>query len=112
MIKIVDGEIIELSKEEIEAHNNQEIPDFLKPKLPDLTSRQFWLAALEIGITKKTLLDDVAKNYEGAEAEYLSIEIRESSTFNRNHPLIEELAEINGLQSYQIDDLWLRAAST
>lgn len=78
----------------------------LPEPMPVLSSRQFWLAAADIGITKQSLLDSVAENYTGMEAEMLSIEIRESTSFERDYPLVDELADIKGISREELDALW------
>jgi hypothetical protein len=78
--------------------------------LPELTSRQFWLAALEVGITKDGLISLLHDSYDGNELEYLTTEIRESTSFRRDYPLISEIAILAGINEIQLDALWLRAA--
>lgn len=76
-----------------------------------ISSRQFWIAALEIGVTKDSILDEISEKYEGAEAEYLRIQVKESSSFYRDNEIVSELSGMIGIEPYQLDELWLRAAS-
>lgn len=89
------------------------IPSFESPPLPmpELTSRQFWLAALEAGVTKEGLINDVNSAFSGSDLDYYLIEITESTSFSRLNPMVDILASMNGFSSSQIDDLWRRAAS-
>lgn len=79
--------------------------------IPALTSRQFWLAALEIGVTKESLLQSIQAEYGGAEAAALAIEVNESASFSRHYPLVSELAEMKGIPENELDDLWLWASN-
>lgn len=74
--------------------------------IPALTSRQFWLAALEIGVTKESLLESINEEYSGAERAALAIEVNESASFSRDYPLVSELAEMKGISESELDDLW------
>lgn len=71
---------------------------------PNLSSRQFWLAANEINITK----DDVISAC--GEDEELVIIVKETTNFVRSDSVIDELAEILNIPVSQLDDLWLWAA--
>lgn len=81
------------------------------PYFPDLTSRQFWLAALEAGVTKAGLISNVNSAFSGPDLEYYLIEIKESTSFSRSNPMVDILSAMNGFSPSQIDDLWRRSAS-
>lgn len=72
----------------------------------DLSSRQFWLAALELDVTKASLLEYANATYSGRDLEEMTILISESATFSRFNPVVEELAEIKGIPANQLDTLW------
>lgn len=79
---------------------------------PTLTSRQFWLAAANIGITKTSVsatIDTLALT--DIEKELMKIEMMESTSFERDHPDIASLAVALGIPPEQLDDLWLWGAS-
>lgn len=82
----------------------------VEASFPDLTARQFWLAAIELGISKSSLSSLVSQNYEGRERDLLLVEIEEAGSFKRDYPLVSELAEISGISESQLDDLWLWAS--
>lgn len=112
MIKIVNGEIIELTEEEVLERENHNVPDFLASAyMPPLTSRQFWLTALEMGVTKSSLVEQVRTHFNGDEAEAMIIEVESATSFSRDYPLVQEMAEMSGIEPYQLDAMWMRAAS-
>lgn len=76
-----------------------------------ITARQFWLGAVEVGVTKASLLEDIAKSYDAAEGEFLRIEVESATSFHRDNKLVSELSGLLGIEPYQLDALWLRAAS-
>lgn len=79
--------------------------------IPDLSSRQFWLTALELGVTKAGLLDKAREDYEGADLENMLILIGESSTFSRHNPIVESLSAELGIPADNLDSLWTWAAT-
>jgi len=84
--------------------------------LPPLTARQFWQAALVLGITEDGLVASVSDPedalYIEDENERLSVlvDIRKSTSFRRDYPLIDEMATAHDLPKEQMDDLWAWAA--
>lgn len=79
--------------------------------IPDLSSRQFWLTALELGVTKAGLLEKARADYEGADLENMLILIGESSTFSRHNPIVESLSAELGIPADNLDSLWTWAAT-
>lgn len=78
---------------------------------PDLTPRQLWLAALQIGVTKAQVLELVAGLEDPLEAASLTIELTEATTFRRDHPAVASIAALLAIPAEQLDDLWIWAAS-
>lgn len=98
------------------------VPKFVNEFAPEidasslsLTSRQFWIAALEMGITKSSLREYVESNtgimFTDYEAESIKVEIDSATSFERSNRLIVELSALQGIEPYQLDAMWLRAAS-
>lgn len=88
--------------------------DFPKQGFPTLSSRQFWLAAHDVGVSKDGLFKHIEEEYgedKKEEAGRIILEISESSTFERDYPLVSELAEMTGISESELDALWLWAAS-
>lgn len=79
--------------------------------IPDLSSRQFWLTALELGVTKAGLLEKAREDYEGDDLENMLILIGESSTFSRHNPVVESLSAELGIPADNLDALWTWAAT-
>jgi len=94
------------------APEDEEIP----VSYPILTARQFWLAALELGITEQGLLsaieDETNALYIADEIERAAaaIDIAKAQNFRRDYPLVDEMAEAFGLSSIEMDALWAWAA--
>jgi len=85
--------------------------------LPDLTARQFWQAALVLGITEEGLVASISDPqdalYVQDEAERVSaiIDIRKATSFRRDYPLVDEMAAAHNITTEQMDDLWAWAAA-
>lgn len=80
-------------------------------ELPELTHRQFWLAAWDVGITKQSVTAKVLSNYPEGERERIAMEVELTTSFSRNHPLVDELCVMSGLSPVELDALWIWAAS-
>lgn len=76
-----------------------------------LTHRQFWLAAWDIGITKGDVVKNIMSSYPEEERERIAMEVEVTTTFSRNHPLVDELCVICGLSPVELDALWEWASS-
>lgn len=74
--------------------------------LPDLTPRQFLLAAYDIGITE----DMITAQLEGDPIGL--IEWKHATSIERSHPLVNALGVTLGLPPEHIDAMWLYAASS
>ncbi|SCW77021.1 hypothetical protein SAMN02927900_04752 [Rhizobium mongolense subsp. loessense] len=83
----------------------------LRERMPKLTSRQFWLAAASIGITKASVtatVDSLALS--DMDKEMMKIELTEATTFERLHIAVLDLAEALAIPPEQLDALWVWAA--
>ncbi len=78
----------------------------IRAAMPPLTSRQFWLAANAIGISKSAVLAQIDTITDAAERGALRIEAAETASFTRTHPAVDELAGAMGITPTQLDDLW------
>lgn len=78
---------------------------------PELTHRQFWLAAWDVGITKQSVKEKVLSSYPEEERDRVAMEVELTTTFSRNHPLVDELCVMSGLSPAELDALWVWAAS-
>ena len=82
-----------------------------------LTARQFWQAALVIGVREENLTTGIAnKNSpfyiaDEKERESVLIDIKKATSFTRDFPLLEKMAEVNKIPDAQLDTLWNWAAN-
>ena len=87
------------------------------PVFPPLTARQFWQAALVIGVREENLTTGIANKdspfYIGDEEERESvlIDITKATSFTRDFPLLKKMAEVNKIPDAQLDTLWNWAAN-
>ncbi|UXM94632.1 hypothetical protein N5853_11065 [Bartonella sp. HY329] len=109
--------IKELGDPTIDGLLQEKPPEPEKPIIyPSLTARQFWQAALVIGVTEEQLV--VAITTEGSplyiadetERNEVKIDITKATSFNRDFPLVNNLAAINNISESQLNDLWLWAS--
>lgn len=90
-------------------------PPAPKPVFPTLSARQFWQAALLIGVKEEDLVNGISnKNSpyyiaDENERESTLIDIKKATSFNRDFPLLKKMAEIHKIPDEQIDSLWIRA---
>lgn len=84
-----------------------------KERLPNLSPRQLWLMALDVGITKEAILASLDTLEDQREAAALRIELTEPpmNGYERFSPTVEALRTLNGIPEGQFDDLWAWAAS-
>ena len=106
---IATGETIQVDMTEEEINELQSFANLTKT-YPTLTSRQFWLAAFSIGITKQSLIDAINQSNE-TDKEWLIIELSESTSFERTNPAIEVFSSLVGVPDEQLDTLWNWAAN-
>jgi len=84
--------------------------------LPDLTARQFWQAALHLGITEDglaaSITDPTDPLYIEGDLERASvlIDIRKAQLFKRDYPLVVDMATAQSIPPEQMDALWLWAS--
>ena len=82
-----------------------------------LTARQFWQAALVIGVREENLVTDIANKdspfyiADEEECESVLIDITKATSFTRDFPLLEKMAEVNKIPDEQLDTLWNWAAN-
>ena len=87
------------------------------PVFPTLSARQFWQAALVIGVREENLVTDIANKdspfyiADEEERESVLIDITKTTSFNRDFPLLKKMAEVNKIPDAQLDTLWAWAAS-
>lgn len=77
-----------------------------RSSIKTLTSRRFWLAAGAIGETRASLLEYVREHYSGQDLVSAEVEIEASTTFDRDHYLVEEIAAAKGISEEELDALW------
>lgn len=93
-----------------------------KPALPPapifspLSARQFWQAALVIGVKEEDLVTGIADEKspfyvaDNEERESVLIDITKSTTFSHDFPLLEKMATVANMPKEQFDTLWQWAA--
>ena len=87
------------------------------PIFPALSARQFWKAALAIGVKEEDLIADIANKdspfyiADDEERESVLIDITKATTFSRNYKLLKKMAEVNKIPDAQLDTLWAWAAT-
>ena len=83
-----------------------------------LSARQFWQAALLIGVKEEDLVNGVSdKNNpyyiaDDNERESALIDIKKATSFSRDFPLLKRMAEVNKIPDEQIDSLWIQAQNS
>ena len=87
------------------------------PVFPPLSARQFWQAALVIGVREENITADIANKdspfyiADEEERESVLIDITKATSFTRDFPLLKKMAEVNKIPDAQIDTLWNWAAN-
>ena len=87
------------------------------PVFPPLTARQFWQAALVIGVREEDLIADIANKdspffiADEKDRESVLIDISKATTFTRDYKLLKKMAEVNKIPDEQLDTLWNWAAT-
>lgn len=81
------------------------------PPLPlaPLTRRQLRLGLLANGITTATVEAAIAATPDAMDRAVAEIEWADASTYERDHPLIEQVGSALGLSPEQIDTMWVAA---
>jgi len=97
----------------VENEGSYQVIPYVPPSaaFPLLTSRQFWLAAANIGITKSLVASTIeALDVSDVEKATLMVELMESTTFERLHYAVVDLATALSIPEQQLDDLWTWAS--
>ncbi|MHC5307495.1 hypothetical protein [Bartonella sp. LJL80] len=88
-----------------------------EPVVPALTARQFWQAALVIGVTEEGLASEVSSPEsplyvaDDEERESVLIDIKKTTLFSRDHYLVEKMAKAKDIPTEQLDCLWQWASN-
>lgn len=85
-------------------------PPAVAPILPPLSRRRLRLGLLSIGIRAPDIEAVIAAIPDAEAREWAMIEWQDASEYERNHPLIADVAETLHLPAEQVDALWLWAA--
>jgi hypothetical protein len=80
------------------------------PAFPTLTPRQLRLMLLNIGITEAQVDAEIDAITDPIEQDASRIEWKYASAYERDHPLIDQMATAFSLPPAQVDTLWLAAA--
>lgn len=89
-----------------------------EPVFLPLSARQFWQAALLIGVKEEDLVNGVSDKdnayyiADKNERESALIDIKKATSFNRDFPLLKKMAEVNKIPDEKINNLWLRAQNS
>ncbi len=78
---------------------------------PTLTHRQFWLTAWDVGVTKESLKAKILSTYPEDERGRAALEVELATSFERSHPLMNELCILAGISPEELDSLWFWASS-
>ena len=79
--------------------------------LPPISGRQVEMALRSINITAEMVEAEINLIADPLERDLALIEWRRAGQFERNHPLVAELAEAFALPASEVDSLWLWASS-
>lgn len=105
---ITDPEPLPETAPEVAAILNPPAPP---PVLPTLTSRQLRLGLVANGISLPSVEAAIDAIEDPTDREVARIEWEYATTFERSHPLIEQVGAALGLTPEQIDDMWTEAAT-
>ena len=95
MQKMLNGELVDLTPEEIAAHN---AAITAQPAVPEeVTRRQGYLALFDAGVTEVMVEEKMAELLEGAVLERALLDRRTASTFRRDNPLVQMVGAAFGL---------------
>jgi len=93
-----------------EAFHAPPLPEPESGPLPTLSRRQLRLGLLSIGITAELVEAEIAATVDPVERAAALIEWQDASAYERDHPLVADLAASFALPPEQVDALWLWAA--
>jgi hypothetical protein len=100
--------IIPMTAEEVEALQST-TPQAVV--FPALTKVQFWLAALNVGITKSDVLTLINQITDKPTREQATIMLEETMLYKRNDPFVTQFSQMMGISSSQLDQLWIGAST-
>lgn len=78
---------------------------------PTLTSRQLRLGLVANGISLSSVEAAIDAIEDPTDREVARIEWEYATTFERSHPLVNQIGTALGLTPEQIDDMWTEAAT-
>lgn len=83
-----------------------------RASLPDISARQLWLMALDIDITKASVLASLETLEDKVQAERLRIELTEPplNGYERLSPAVETFRQMQGISEDRFDELWMKAS--
>lgn len=85
-------------------------PEQVRAQMPNLTARQFWMAAANIDIDKDVIIATVKANMEDSVERKIVLAELETSTFVRISETITEIMAMLEIPDEQVDSLWVWAA--
>jgi hypothetical protein len=89
---------------------NAWLPSAVPNVYPGLTARQLRLMLLSIGITPAMVDAEIAAIADPPDRTAAQIEWEYASSYERTHPLIDQMAAAFSLPPEQVDALWIAAA--
>ncbi len=81
------------------------------PPMPALTARQLRLGLVLNGISLSSVEAAIDAIEDETDREVARIEWEYATTFERSHPLVNQIGAALGLTPEQIDDMWAEAAA-
>lgn len=73
---------------------------------------EFWLAAAEVSVSKWGIRDRIADMPEGREKHEAIAWFEEAKQYRRNDPILNAMADLEGIPPEQLDALWIWAVQT
>lgn len=89
---------------------NAWVPSVTQEVYPNLTARQLRLMLLNVGITPAMVAAEIAAIADETDRAAAEIEWEYASSYERTHPLIDQMAAAFSLPPEQVDTLWIAAA--
>lgn len=107
-IKTGEQRVVQLTPEEEAAVTASPVQPVV---FPPLTKVQFWLAALNVGITKSDVLALINQIPDKPTREQATIMLEETVLYKRNDPFVLQFSQMMGISSSQLDQLWIGAST-
>jgi len=81
---------------------------YVEPAIPPapLPRLSFWLAAVEIGVTKAGVRARIDAMPEGVDKKFALVYLEDAERYRRTDPLLNAMAEAEGITQVQLDALW------